>query len=55
MTNTDKKSTRNKFDFRVSEIEVSMIKVLKDKHFINVSGFLRKSIRDLYEKKEEAR
>lgn len=37
---------------RIEQSEFKQIEILRQKHFINVSEFFRKSLRDLYNKME---
>lgn len=45
-----KKSKRLEYNFIITDEDQKIIKVLRDKYSVNISNFLRTSLRELYEK-----
>ena len=45
-----KKDKKIKYDFVIDSQDQKIIKELRDKHSVNISNFLRTSLRELYEK-----
>ena len=41
---------RKEFNFKITSEDQKIIKVLRDEYSVNISGFLRTSLRDLYER-----
>ena len=40
---------------RLSQKEMDMLSVLKNKHFINISAMFRQAVKDIYDKLEETK
>lgn len=53
MNKNKQKSRNNRFNITLSDDEKEIIKQIKEKHSINISNYVRQSIRKLYEELNE--
>ena len=53
MKSIDIKIKTKALQIRLSDKDIAMVNILRQKHYVNISQFVRESLRKLYEGKEK--